>query len=293
MSDWQSAADAQMLGVMRVLLVPLAAAAALALPAGPAFAADPVPGAHYEGTTDTGSPFSFDVTGDGTQIVNVASSTALSCVGPEPGVEIMALATTVPIAIAGGAFDGGDESTTPRLALKGTFPTAQEVTGTFEAITTKFKVGAGVTSCIRSGTFTARTATAPAAPPAPAGPEAQSGVSPGPTETKVTIGGPATLRLSKALKSGLALPLTLDGPATVTGTATLAAKDAKRYGVKRTFATATATRDAAGAFTLALKPKSAVARKLKKAKQLVVTVDVATGGNVASPSITRRKMTLA
>ena len=274
-----------MLGAMRVHSLPVAAAAALALSAGPAVAATPIPGAHYEGTTDTGSPFSFDVSADGTQIVNVLSSTALTCVGPEGGVEIMALATTVPIPVSGGAFEGNDDSTTPRLALKGTFTSAQEATGTFDAATSKFKLGEGVTSCMRSQSFTARTTAA--------GPEAQSGVSPGPVETKVTIGGPAKTSLKKALGSGLLLPLTLDGPATVTGTATLRAKDARRYGVKRVLAEGTATRDGAGSFTLALKPKRAVARKLRRARKLVVTVDVATGGNVAAPTVSRRIVTLS
>jgi len=291
MSDCQSVAVAPMLGAMRAL-VPLAAVAALALPAGTAFAANPVPGAHYEGTTDTGSPFSFDVSADGTQITNVLSSTALTCVGPEGGVEVMALATTVPIAVAGGAFDGGDESTTPRLKLIGSFPTAQEATGKFEAATSKFKIGEGVTSCMREGTFTARTASGGGTAPATPGPEAQTGVSPGPVQTTVKIGGPAKVKLSKALKQGVALPLTLDGPATVSGTATLTAKDAKRYGVKRTFATATATRDGAGSFTLTLKPSAKTAKKLRRAKKLVLTVQVSTGGNVAAPTVSQRKLTL-
>lgn len=276
---------------MRFVTVPLAVAAALAL-AAPALAADPVPGAHYEGTTDTGSPFSFDVSPDGTKITNVVTSAPLTCVGPEGGVEIYGLASKGAFDVAGGTISGKDGDASPRLEMKGVFETAQSAKGTLDAATSKFKLGEGVTSCMRTVEFTARTSAG--APPAKTDDNpSPSDVSPGPVQTVVTIAGAKTRKLSAVLRSGLALPLRLDGPATVTGTATLAARDARRFGVKRTLATATATRAAAGALTLTLKPGAAVARKLRRARRLVVTVTVSTGGNVAAPTITRRTLTLS
>ena len=49
----------------RALLFPAAVAALVLAAPATALAADPIPGATYEGTTDTGSPFSFKVSPDG------------------------------------------------------------------------------------------------------------------------------------------------------------------------------------------------------------------------------------
>ena len=102
----------------------------------------------------------------------MTTSAALTCVGPEPGVSILAIVSKTPFAVSGGSITGKDETADPRLEMReASFTSPTEASGKLDALTTKFKVGEGVTSCIREVTWTARTsAAAPAATPAtPAG----------------------------------------------------------------------------------------------------------------------------
>jgi hypothetical protein len=279
----------------RLSLLAAVAALTVACPAA-ALAADPIPGATYEGTTDTGSPFSLKVSPDGTAVTDILTSAALSCVGPEGGVEVMAIVSTVPIPVSGGVISGKDEETVPRLdAVNGTFTSPQEVKGTIQAATSKFKLGEGVTSCMREVAFTARTtAAAPAATttPAPsvtppAGPVAAGAPA-------VTLTGRSSAKLLTALRRGFAVTGTVGAPARIVATARLAAKDARRYGVSRTLARSTTRAAAPGAFSVKLKPSAATARKLRKARRLKVAVTlVSTSLPSSAPTTSTRTITLA
>lgn len=248
-------------------LVP-AAAATLVLAAAPAHAAGPVPGAHYDGTTDTGTPFGFDVSPDGATITNVLTSAPLTCVGPEPGVEILAIASKTPFAVAGGAISGKDDAADPRLEMTGTFTSATEASGKLQALTTKFKIGEGVTSCIREVTWTARTtAAAPkAGDPAPGAPATQ----PQPAPQTQTATAALALGTARA-KLGRSVVVALSGPAPAAGTAQLllSAKDARRYRVSRVLGRA---KVAAGVSSIRFRPSARTLKRLRRAKRLAATV---------------------
>ncbi|MBI5105381.1 MAG: hypothetical protein HZB46_10460 [Solirubrobacterales bacterium] len=250
----------------------LAALAALLLTPAAALAADPVPGATYEGTTESGSPFSFKVAPDGAAITDILSSTALTCVGPDGGVEIAALASKTPIPVTGGTIAGNDDDALPRLEVSGTFASAGEASGKVIARMSKFSIFSGLTSCMKEFAWTAKTAAAaPATPAVPA----------------ITLGAAPKGTVAK----GFTFAGSVAAPAKVTAVAKLGAAGAKRYRVARTFARAATT--ATGAFALKLKPSAATARKLRKARKLVVTVTVAavpTAGGAAQTAT--RKVTL-
>jgi hypothetical protein len=280
-------------------LIPAAALAALALAApSTALAADPIPGATYTGTTDIGSPFQFTVSPDGASITDIRSSAPLTCVGPEGGVEIFALANNTPIPVAGGAINGKDESTTPRLdSVTGTFTSPTEVSGKIQAATSKFKIGEGVTSCMREVVFTAKTtAAAPAAPAGGSAPAAGGQPSaPAAAGPAVRLTGAASGKLLSALRSGFAVRGTVDAPATIAGTARLAAKDARRLGLGRSakvVARKTVRAAAAGPFSLKLKPSAANARKLRRARSVKLAVTLVTTAASGAQTTTNRTVTL-
>jgi hypothetical protein len=280
--------------MLRVPLLPAALAAALILAApASALAADPIPGATYEGTSDNGSPFSFKVSPDGTAITDILGSAPLTCVGPEGGVEIFALASTVPIPVSGGAFSGKDESTTPRLdSVTGTFTSPTEATGKVLAATSKFKIGEGVTSCMRELTFTART-TAAATPAAPVAPTGAAGTPAGPV---VKFTGAPSAKLLDALRKGFAVRGTVDAPSTIAATARIGATDARKYdlaGKTAIVARKTVRTAAAGPFSITLKPSKTVARKLRRARRIKVAVTlVSTARGSGARTTSKRTVTL-
>ena len=258
-------------------------AAALTVPAA-AFAASPIPGAHYEGTTDTGSPFSFDVAPDGASVTNVVFSAPMTCVGPDGGVQISAVVSKTPFPVSGGGVSGKDDVADPWFdAFQGTFTAANEANGTFTIMDSRFTPGEGVTSCNRSGTWTARTsAAAPAGTSQPATTPATPTGTAAPGAPAARLAVPNRVRLAAALRRGFTVPATLDGPAaTVTATAVIAAKDARRLKLGRravTMATARLANAAAGPVSLRFKPRAAVARKLRRARAVKVALRVTTKG---------------
>ena len=266
---------------MRLRSFPVALAATLIL-ATPAHAADPIEGATYEGTTDTGSPFSFKVSGG--KVTDVVTSAPLTCVGPEGGVEIYAIVSKTPFNVAGGAISGKDETADPRLEMReASFTSATEAKGKLDALTTKFKVGEGVTSCIREIVWTAKTTSAPAsatpAPAAPATPAPQ--IVGGPT-----VAAPAALlgTLSRArIARTINVPIQLTVPATAT--LAISAKDAKRYRVSRTIGRASAK---AGATRLTFRQSAKTVKRLRRAKRLQATVRVKPAG----AAVTTGRLTL-
>jgi hypothetical protein len=286
-----------MIACMPRALIPTAVAAlSLAAPSF-ALAADPIPGALYEGTSDNGSPFSFKVSPDGASITDIRGSAPLTCVGPEGGVEIYALANTTPIPVSGGVISGKDESTTPRLdAVNGTFTSPTEATGTIQAATSKFKIGEGVTSCMRELTFTVRTSAAPPAASAPAGGGAPAAGAPAaPGAPAVRLVGASSAKLLSALRKGFAVRGTVDAPATIAGTARLAARDARRLGLGRkakVVARKTVRTGAAGPFSLTLKPSAASARKLRRARTVKLAVTLVTTAASGARATTTRTVTL-
>jgi hypothetical protein len=185
---------------LRLLLAAFAAFFALAAPA---TAADPIPGALYEGTTEDGNPFQFRVSPDGTAVTDVLASISMTCVGPEGGVSINALASKLPFAVAGGAISGKDEETWPWLEMAGTFTSPSEAEGTMHAAYTKFTIGEGVTSCMRDFKWTAKTA-APAPAPGGGGGGGDVGSGPAPAPPGVVSPNPPSVnapsRRARALK---------------------------------------------------------------------------------------------
>ncbi|HEX8205820.1 MAG TPA: hypothetical protein VF587_07160 [Solirubrobacteraceae bacterium] len=185
---------------MRLRLL-LAAFAAFFVVAAPATAADPIPGALYEGTTEDGNPFSFRVAPDGSAVTDVLATISVTCVGPEGGVVISALASKLPIPVSGGTIAGKDEEAWPWLEMAGTFTSPSEAEGTMHAAFTKFTIGEGVTSCMRDFKWTAKTA-APA--PDNGGGDVGSGPTPAPViappeQTGPTL-KPAVTKRAKAIK---------------------------------------------------------------------------------------------
>jgi hypothetical protein len=274
----------------------IAAAAAALLLGAPAVAgaADPIPGATYTGTTDTGSPFSLTVSPDGASVTEILSSAPLTCVGPEGGVEIFAIASSALFPVAGGAISGKDEAPTPRIdALTGTFTSATEVTGKLQAGTSKFTIGEGVTSCMREVAFTAKTtASAPHGGPS----VTAHGTAPAVGAPHVTLTGSKSAKLLSALRKGFAVGGTVSAPSKVVATARIAAKDARKLGLGRkakVVARKSATVAAAGPFGLTLKPAATVARKLRRARTVKVAVTlVATTLGSSASTTSKRTITL-
>ena len=257
-----------------------AALAATLILAAPAHAADPIETATYEGTTDTGSPFSFKVSGG--KVVDVVTSAPLTCVGPEGGVEILAIVSKTPFDVAGGAISGKDETADPRLEMRDAkFTSPTEASGKLDALTTKFKIGEGVTSCIREIAWTAKTtsATGPAvSAPAPAAPAQQVVGGPSVVPPAVLLG---TLKPTKLART-ISVPVTLGVPAKAD--LLVSAKIAKRYGVARTIGRASAK---AGATRLTFRPSAKTVKKLRRAKRLAATVRIRpTGAAVTTARLT-------
>src|SRR5918998_829796 len=104
-----------------------AACAAFFVLAAPATAADPIPGALYEGTTEDGNPFQFRVSPDGAAVTDLLSAISITCVGgTQGGVEVKALAQKTAFPVAGGVITGVDEEVVPRLEMNGAFTSATE-----------------------------------------------------------------------------------------------------------------------------------------------------------------------
>ncbi|HEX8082999.1 MAG TPA: hypothetical protein VF529_01840 [Solirubrobacteraceae bacterium] len=140
-----------------------AALAATLLVAASASAADPVPGALYEGTTEDGNPFQFRVSDDGKAVTDLLSAISITCVGSQGGVEVKALAQQTPFTVSpgDGTITGVDEAVTPRLEMNGTFTSPTEASGRLLTSFAKFDYsGGGLTSCLREFTWTARTSSA-------------------------------------------------------------------------------------------------------------------------------------
>src|SRR5918999_4002972 len=120
---------------LRCLAAAVAASLLLAAPAG---AADPVPGALYEGTTEDGGTFQFSVGPDGQTVTDVLTSISVTCVGSLGGVDIAALQSKTPFPVAGGTISGVDEAASPRLEMTGSFTSPTEAAGTLLASYAKF-----------------------------------------------------------------------------------------------------------------------------------------------------------
>jgi hypothetical protein len=175
--------------------------AAFLLLAAPATAADPIPGALYEGTTEDGNPFQFRVAPDGSAVTDLLSAISITCVGSQGGVEVKALAQKTPFPIAGGAITGIDEEVVPRLEMDGTFTSPTEASGKLLAGFAKFDYsGGGLTSCLREFTWTARTAApAPPAPPEGGG-GGDVGSGPAPVPPSANEGVKTVTKRARAIK---------------------------------------------------------------------------------------------
>lgn len=294
---------------LRTVLAALAATLLLAAPAG---AADPIPGALYEGTTEDGNPFQFRVAPDGQTLTDLVTSSSVTCVGSQGGVEISALASKTPFTITEGTVTGEDEAALPRLTLAGTFTSPAEAAGTLRASFAKFDYsGGGLTTCMRELTWTARTAApAPARTPGPAGPpepvgQVDSGPTAGPAPAPApssTAAGPAVgirfpsgVRLRPSLSNGWIVGGTVAAPATLKGKVTLGARDARRYGLGRKAVVVARTTEvvaAAGEFGLEFKPSRRIARKLRRARRLTFALAVEAIGADGGRSVTKRSITL-
>ena len=271
---------------MRVSRPILGSLLALALTAVPAHAAAPVPGAHYEGTTENGSPFSFDVAPDGATLTNVITTLPVTCIGGNGGVEISAVASKFAFPIAGGAISGEDANGSPRTTLTGTFTSAQEAAGSIVASYGTFSVISGLTTCRGERNWTARTtAAAPTtSTPAPTT-TTTTGTTPAPATTPavapISLTAPRGAKLPGALRKGFTVAGRAEGAARVTAALVLAKADARRYGLGRravTIARATATTKAAGPFSLRFKPSARTARALRAARRLALTLQLVTSG---------------
>ena len=267
------------------LRLPLAATAATLLLAAPATAADPINGAKYEGTTDTHSPFSFEVV-DG-KVTNLVTSAPLTCVGGSFATKIAAIVSKTPFPVSGGQITGKDETADPRLEMKdASFTSPTEAKGTLNAFTTEWNGPGAVpafTSCNRDITWTAKTS---AAPPA----AAPTTSAPAPTIAPPAVTGPtiappiAQLGALRSAKLARTISVPIVAPAAVTGQLLLGARDAKRYGVPRVIGRGTA---AAGATRLTLRQSASTLKKLRRARRLKATVRLqAAGGPAATKSLT-------
>ena len=268
----------------------LAACAALLLPASTALAADPIPGAHYEGTTENGSPFSFDAGPDGTTVTNVTTTLPATCLGGYPGVEITAVANTFAFPVAGGAISGKDEKSTPNVELKGTFTSPSEANGTITTFSSSFSALYGLTTCRGERNWTAKTSAAapktPATPATPA-PEPTTVV---PLTIKVAI--PSGVKLLPSLRNGFVVGGGANGPAKLVGTIALRAADAKRYGVRGAVARARSTVAADGRWSLNFKPSRKAAAKLKRARRVAFRLTLVATDAAGKATTTKRTLTL-
>jgi hypothetical protein len=191
-------------------------------------------------------------------------------------VSILAIVSKTPFAVSGGSITGKDETADPRLEMReASFTSPSEASGKLDALTTKFKVGEGVTSCIREVTWTARTsAAAPAPTPTPT--KAVTPTMPGAPGTSsaapvVQLGSLRTLKLGRSIS----VPFRISAPAAVAGQLKLGARDAKRYKVGRVLGRATA---AAGVRRLTFKPSAKTMKRLRRAKRLKATLSIQPAG---------------
>lgn len=261
--------------------------AALAIPA--AAGAAPIPGAHYEGTTDQNYPIAFDVAPDGSSITNVVTSYNVFCTGGQ-GLQIFSTNSPYAFPIAGDTISGEDADHFPRLTMHGTFSSPQDGGGTFDGSSGGFSGGMAYFCNVSDVLWVAHTnAVVPGGggsgadpdedPPGGTGGGGGSdpgdgvpGGSGGPAAgaPAITISFPKGVLLKPSLKNGFVVGVAVDQPAALAGKVTLAAKDAKRYGLgKRARVIARDTWPTGGADSaLEFKPSKAVARKLRKAKKL-------------------------
>jgi hypothetical protein len=192
-----------------------AACAAFFVLAAPAIAADPVPGALYEGTTEDGNPFQFRVSPDGAAVTDLLSAISITCVGSQGGVEVKALAQQTPFTVSEGTITGTDAAVTPRLEMHGTFTSPGEATGMLLVSFAKMDYsGGGLTTCLREFTWNARAAAAPTPTPDPGGGgggggesggsggggEVGSGPAPAPALPSVAPPAPRTSKRARAIK---------------------------------------------------------------------------------------------
>ena len=248
----------------------LAAVLVLAAPSA-ALAADPVPGATYEGTTDTGTPFSLKVSSDGSAVTEIKTAATLTCSGAEGGTESRGIFSDKQFPITSGSFEGTDEDASPRLdPVKGEFTSASQVTGTIRASLGRFTPGVGLSTCNKLISYTASTTSA--AEVGDDGPPA------------LTLTAPRTAALATVLRSGLPVRGTIGRAGRLVAVARLSAKAARRYGVS--VLARRAARVDRGRFTLTLRPTARVARRLRDAGALRVVVTLTGAG-------TTRKRTIA
>jgi hypothetical protein len=271
----------------------LAVLAGCLLFAAPASAADPVPGALYEGTTDAGFPISFRVAADGESVTDVATRTTPSCLGGKPAGN---LKSETPFLVTEGTFSGVDDVAQPTLEVDGTFVSRLEAEGALQLHSSQ-------AACRGEIRWIARTdAAAPAdgaLPPADGGEGGAPDPAPAPVAGPRPSGSPSLsltvprgLRLGASLRRGFVVRGSGAGAGSVTATATLAKRVARRYGVSRRYDTATATAGAAGAFALELKPSRRAARRLRGARRLALTVLVEARRADGSTSVISRTVTL-
>jgi hypothetical protein len=262
--------------------------------AAPASAAEPIPGALYEGTTDTGLPISFRVAADGQSVEDIVARAVLTCVGATR--EATAHSTT-PFVVTEGTFSGADVDADPDLNVAATFTSRTEAEGVLDVVD-------GAALCSSQVTWTARASEPEPDPgPLPVNNDEGSGVpDPPPTPapappppgatTVVSLPARKSFDLRPSLKSGFAFAGTAPGTMIVKGTARLTRRAARRYGVPRRYDTATATPDEAGRFVLEFTPPARVARRLRKAKRLSLAVVVEATSADGSKSVRSRTVTL-
>lgn len=271
--------------------------------------AAPIPGATYDGTTDNGSPFSFRVTPDGQSVTDVLGSVSVFCSQGE-GFQIVALASTYLFPAPGNTIGGEDEDGFPRLTLNGTF-SGSDASGTLNT-NHAYTSGGALVVCGTERTWTARTASA-----APGGGSGGSGGGAGgatggtggtggggaatPTPTTPSAGAaaiklsfPRGVKLLPSLSNGFVVGAGVSQAASLTGTATLSAADAKRYGLgKKAKVIARAKVQNADADSgLEFVPSRSVAKKLRKAKKLTLTIDAVATTPAGATSRATKKVTL-
>jgi len=110
-----------------LVLLPIAALAPLLMTF--LAAADPIPGAHYMGTVDVGGTVAFDVSADGTQVLNFTASDVPGTIPPGSGPCAFQQSTypPIPLDIVSNAFGPGIPDF---YELSGSFPGPNTAQGT-------------------------------------------------------------------------------------------------------------------------------------------------------------------
>jgi hypothetical protein len=261
-----------------------AVVAALALP-GAAVAASPIPGAHYEGTTEDSYPISFDVSPDGASITNVVTTAYPFCFGNGQAYNTtVSTNSTYLFPVADGTISGEDTTGFPRLVMRGSFTSPNDASGTFD---TNHAGGALVFCNALDRDWTAHTNSA--APggggggdpggggggggdpvPNPGGGDGGGGGAQPTGAPVISIVWPRGVLLQPSLKNGFIVTTAVDQAARVAGTVSLRAADARRYrlGKKVRVIARDSVANGGPDTSLEFKPSKAVARKLRKAKKL-------------------------